>query len=81
MDEKADLLLAVVSFVFSFGFRANHEGNCGGDGGGNGNLREFACLTAVILTPLRVEAALDGPSATSFWLARLANSAKRKSME
>ena len=27
-------------------------------------LREFACLTAVILTPLRVEVALDGPSVT-----------------
>ena len=44
------------------------------------NLREFACLTAVILTPLRVEAALDGSSATPVWLATMARLAKRRSM-
>ena len=36
------------------------------------SLREFACLTAVILTPLRVEVALDGPSVTSNNSQRLA---------
>ena len=45
------------------------------------NLREFACLTAVILTPLRVEAGPAGPSVTSFQLAKLAKLAKWKSMD
>ena len=44
------------------------------------NLREIACLTAVILTPLRVEAALDGSSATPVQLAKRAKLAKEKSM-
>ena len=47
-------------------------------------MREFACLTAVILTPLRVEVALDGPCVTSnnsAKLAKLARLAKWKSMD
>ena len=50
------------------------------DNDNNNNLREFAGLTAVILTPLRVEAGPAGPSVTSFWRARRASLAKGKSM-
>ena len=35
------------------------------NGNNDDNLREFACLTAVILAPLRVEGGVHGRSATS----------------
>ena len=44
------------------------------------NLREFACLTTVILAPLRMEGGLHAGSATSLPLAPLAPVARIRSM-
>ena len=58
--------LGKFEFSGSFFNDINHMNNNNDNNNDNNtNLREFACLTTVILAPLRVEASLRGRSATS----------------
>ena len=43
----------------------NDNNNDNNNGNNNDNLREFACLTTVILAPVRMEGGLHAGSATS----------------